>query len=178
MTRINNVDLEVVEKTGKEFKEDPHKARKTQVIEGEWLLEEGGPQFRSQISYERGETTFEADQPRNLGGGGQFPGPMHYCYCFYGLASCYTATFATMASQLGITLKKLATKVEADLNFARVFGLADDPVMEEVRVTLFVESDAPQEKLNQAEELAQKRCPVVYTLTNPVKLATKVKIVK
>lgn len=174
IARVNNVDMEALEKTGKEFKEDLNKARKTQVIEGEWLLEEGGPQFRAQVSYEGGKVTLEADQPTNLGGGGKYPGPMHYC--FYGLASCYTATFATMASQLGITLKKLATKVEAGVNLSRVFGLSDDPAMEEVRVTLFVESDAPEEKIKKAEELARQRCPVVYTLTNPVKLATKVEV--
>jgi len=119
MTRINNVNVEALEKAGKEFKEDPKKAKKTH---------------------------------------------------------CYTATFATVASQLGITLKKLATKVEAEVNFSRVFGLGDDPVIEEVRVTLFVESDVPEEKIREAEELARQRCPVVYTLTNPVKLTARAEL--
>ena len=101
MARINNVDVGVLEKVVEEFKADLSKAKKTKVIEGEWLLEEGSPQFRAEISYENGKTTFEADQPTNLGGGGNLPGPMHYC--FYGLASCYTATFATMAGMLGRT---------------------------------------------------------------------------
>lgn len=48
--------------------------------------------------------------------------------------------------------------------------------MEEVRVKLFVESDAPEEKIKQAEELALQRCPVVFTLRNPVKLLAKIEI--
>ncbi|MEK6583913.1 MAG: OsmC family protein [Nitrospirota bacterium] len=174
MGRINNVDLSKVMEFGEQIKNDPDKAKRTQVIEGEWLINEGGAQFRSAIKFEGGETVFEVDSPTFMGGGGKFPGPMHYC--FYGLASCYTATFATMAAMLGIELKKLTTRVEADVNFSRVFGLGDQPVMEEVRVILNVVSDAPEAKIKEAEELAIQRCPVVFTLKNPVKLTPSIKI--
>src|SRR3990172_11067041 len=153
---------------------DPSAARKTQGVEGEWILEEGNTQFVSRIKFEGGETEFKVDNPTFMGGSGSLPGPMHYC--FYGLASCYTGTFATMAAMLGIKLKKLTTKVEADVNFSRVFGLSDVPVMEEVRVILQVKSDAPEEKIKQAEELALQRCPVVFTLRNPVKLVPSLEI--
>jgi uncharacterized OsmC-like protein len=103
-----------------------------------------------------------------MGGSGSQPGPMHYC--FYGLASCYTGTFATMVAMFGIKLKKLTAKAEADINFAKVFGISDETIMEEVRVKLTVVSDDPIEKIKQAEELALQRCPVVFTLGNPVKL--------
>ena len=174
MGRINNVDLSKVMEFGEQIKNDPDKAKRTQVIEGEWLINEGGAQFRSAIKFEGGETVFEVDSPTFMGGGGKFPGPMHYC--FYGLASCYTATFATMAAMLGIELKKLTTRVEANVNFSRVFGLGDQPVMEEVRVILNVVSDAPEDKIREAEELAIQRCPVVFTLKNPVKLTPSIKI--
>jgi uncharacterized OsmC-like protein len=93
------------------------------------------------------------------------------------LASCYTGTFATMAAMLGIELKKLSTRVEADVNFSPVFGLNNDPVMEEVRVILNVESDAPEEKIMEAEKLALERCPVVFTLRNRIRLTAKLEIV-
>jgi uncharacterized OsmC-like protein len=174
MGRINNVDIDKVNQFGEQLKADPSKAKKTQVIEGEWLVTEGGAQFRSTINFEGGQTVFEVDSPTFMGGGGKLPGPMHYC--FYGLASCYTATFATMASMLGIELKRLTTRVEADVNFSRVFGISDAPVMEEVRVTLYVVSNAPEEKIREAEGLAIQRCPVVFTLKNPVKLTPYLKI--
>jgi len=168
MAMINNVDIDKIKAFGEQLKIEPTKARKTQVIEGEWLIKEGGPQFKSKINFEGGQITFEADNPTFMGGSGRFPGPMHYC--FFGLASCYTGTFATMAAILGIELQKLTTRVEADVNFSQVFGAGDQPIMEEVRVILQVVSDAPEKKIKEAEALALQRCPVVFTLRNPVKL--------
>ena len=176
MARINNVDVKKVEEFAEQIKSDSSKARKTQVIEGEWLVKEGKTQFQGNVKFEGGETTFEVDNPTFMGGGGNLPGPMHYC--FFGLASCYTGTFATMAAMLGIELKAVTTRVEADVNFSRVFGITDEPVMEEVRVVLNVVSDAPEEKIKEAESLALQRCPVVYTLKNPVKLTPKLEIVR
>jgi uncharacterized OsmC-like protein len=174
MSNINNVNVEGVKSFETQIKNDLASARKTQVIEGEWILEEGNKQFLSRIKFEGGETEFMVDNPTFMGGSGSLPGPMHYC--FYGLASCYTGTFATMAAMLGIKLKKLTTKVEADLNFSKVFGISDEPIIEEVRVKLTVVSDAPEEKIKQAEELALQRCPVVFTLRNPVKLVPSIEI--
>ena len=176
MARINNVDVKKVEEFAEQIKSDSSKARKTQVIEGEWLVKEGKTQFQGNVKFEGGETTFEVDNPTFMGGGGNLPGPMHFC--FFGLASCYTGTFATMAAMLGIELKRVTTRVEADVNFSRVFGINDQPVMEEVRVILNVVSDAPEEKIKEAEALALQRCPVVYTLKNPVKLTAKLEIVR
>jgi uncharacterized OsmC-like protein len=176
MKRLNNVDLEKVQTFGEEIKKNPAKARRTQVLEGEWIVKEGQVQFHSPIQFEGGKTTFEADNPTFMGGGGSLPGPMHYC--FFGLASCYTGVFATIAAMLGIELKQVKTRVEADLNFSRMVGLGDEPPMEEVRVKLTVVSDAPPEKIKEAEKLAQQRCPVVYTMRNIVKLTPTLEIIK
>jgi len=176
MNRINNVNLENLQAFERQIKNDPSMAKRTQVIEGEWILEESNTQFVSRIKFENGETEFKVDNPTFMGGGGTLPGPMHYC--FFGLASCYTGTFATIAAMLGLKLKKLQIKVEANLNFSKVFGLSDEPIMEEVRVILTVVSDEPEEKIKQAEELALQRCPVVFTLKNPVKLVPTLEISK
>ncbi|HMN50031.1 MAG TPA: OsmC family protein [Ignavibacteriaceae bacterium] len=144
MNKINNVNIEGVKAFEEKIMNDFSLARKTQGVEGEWILEEGNTQFVSKIKFEGGETEFKVDNPTFMGGSCSLPGPMHYC--FYGLASCYTGTFATMAAMLGIKLKKLTTKVEADVNFSKVFGISEEPIMEEVRVKLIVVSDAPEEK--------------------------------
>ncbi len=176
MSRINNVDVAKAKEFGEQIASDLSKAKKTQVVEGEWLVKEGNTQFQANIKFEGGQTTFNLDNPTFMGGGGTLPGPLHYC--FFGLASCYTSTFATMAAMMGIELKKLQTRVEADVNFSKVFGVNDDPIMEEVRVTLKVVSDAPEDKIKEAESLALQRCPVVYTLKNPVRLTPKLEIVR
>jgi uncharacterized OsmC-like protein len=174
MSRFNNVDINKVQSFEEQIKSNHKMAQKTQVIEGKWNVDEDKVQFQSNITFEGGETVFKVDNPTFMGGGGSLPGPMHYC--FFGLASCYTGTFATMAAMLGIKLKKLTIRVEADVNFSRVFGISDNPTIEQVRVKLHVESDAPKEKIKQAEELALQRCPVVFTLKNPVKLIADIEI--
>jgi uncharacterized OsmC-like protein len=174
MARTDNVNLDGMNGFEKQISSDASKARKTQVIEGEWILTEGGPQFKSTIKFEGGQTVFETDNPTFMGGNGTMPGPMHYC--FFGLASCYTGVFASQAAALGIELKSLKVRVEADINFSRVFGINEDPIMEEIRVILQVVSDAPEEKIWEAEALAVERCPVVYTLSNKILLLPTLEI--
>lgn len=176
MTTLNNVNVDRLEQVIKDAETDKSKVKRSQKIEGEWLLEESGPQFRAEVSFEGGKIVMEADQPKNLGGGGTRPGPLHYC--FFGLVSCYTATFATMASMLGIKLSKLSARLEGNLNFSRVFGLSQEPVMEKIHLTLEVESDAPREKLEEVEKLAYERCPAVFALTEQVVLNTSLEIKK
>ena len=176
MAILNNVNVGMLEQVVKEAKTDRSKVKRTQKIEGEWLLEEGGPQFKAEINFEGGKIIMESDQPKNLGGGGTRPGPLHYC--FFGLVSCYTATYATVAGQMGIKLRKLTAKLEGNLNFSRVFGLSREPIMEEIRITLHVESDAPREKLQEIEKLAYERCPAVFALTEKVKLNTSLEVKK
>ncbi len=130
MVIMNNVNASALEQVVKEAETDKSKVKRSQKIEGEWLLEEGGPQFRAEINFEGGKITMESDQPTNLGGGGTRPGPLHYC--FFGLVSCYTATFAAMASMMGVELKKLSARLESNLDFSRVFGLSQAPVMEKI----------------------------------------------
>ncbi len=176
MTILNNVNAGRLEQVIREAETDKSKVKRTQKVNGEWLLDEGSPQFRAEVNFEGGKIIMESDQPTNLGGGGTRPGPLHYC--FFGLASCYTATFAAMASMMGIELKRLTAKLEGDLNFSRVFGLSTEPVMERVRIALQVESDASQEKLEEVEKLTYERCPAVFALTEQVKLKTSLEVKK
>lgn len=174
MTILNNVNAGRLEQIIKEAETDKSKVKRSQKIEGEWLLEEGGPQFRAEINFEGGKIIMESDQPTNLGGGGTRPGPLHYC--FFGLVSCYTTTFATVASTMGVELKKLTARLESNLNFSRAFGLSQEPVIEKIHITLEVESEAPREKLEEIERLAYERCPAVYALSTPVNLNTSLEV--
>ena len=170
---LNNVNVEKLKVTIADVQKDLAKAKKTNKVEGEWNLA-GGAQFKAEVSFENGKITLEADQPGFLGGGGTKPGPM--IYCLYGSASCYVATFATMAAMEGIALKKLKVIAESNIDFSKVFGLSDNPIAEKVKFTLFVESDAPKDKIKELEELSRQRCPAVYCLTNPIPLETELKI--
>ncbi|MBI5344222.1 MAG: OsmC family peroxiredoxin, partial [Deltaproteobacteria bacterium] len=102
--RLNNINVDRVNGTALEFKNNIAKAKKVNKVEGEWNLNQGA-QFRAVVMFENGKVTLEADQPTFLGGGGTQPGPM--IYCLYGSAACYVATFATLCALEGVQLKKL-----------------------------------------------------------------------
>ena len=171
--KLNNVDVEKVKGTAAAITAEPEKAKKVIKIEGAWNLAEGA-QFSATLSYEGGKVTFEADQPTFLGGGGTAPGPM--LYCLYGSASCYVATYATVAASEGVTLTSLKVTAESYVDFSRAMGIGDNPIAEKVKFTLDVIGDADEAKLKELEVLAAERCPAVYCLTNPIPLETELKI--
>ncbi|MBI4494343.1 MAG: OsmC family protein [Chloroflexi bacterium] len=168
MDKVHNVDLAALEKTVDAARADASKARRTQRVEGVWNLDPSQPQFAAEVSFDGQTARLEADQPTWLGGGGRRPGPMQYA--LFGLASCFTATFATVAAQQGVALERVQTSAEFELNFSKVFGLADLPVVEEVRVRLAVESPAPRADIEAVLREAEIRCPASYCLTNPIRL--------
>jgi uncharacterized OsmC-like protein len=171
--KLNNVDTARLNQTVEAVKADPVRAKKINRVEGMWNLEAGKPQFTARLNYEGGQMTLEADQPTGQGGGGTRPGPM--LYCLYGLASCYTATFATVAAMMGVELKRLEVTVESHVNFASVFGLSEEPIIEGVGITLSVESEAPEEKIMEIEALAAQRCPGVFCMANAIPFETRLK---
>jgi len=156
-------------------KKDSTKAKITPKVTGRWIFEDGQPQFRSVMDIEGKQFTVDADMPTKLGGWGTRPGPLHYC--LYGLASCYAYTFAAMASMEGVTLKRLELEAESHVDLSKVLGLSDNPIVEEVRWKVKVSSDAPKDKIEKLKNLAEERCPAVYCLTKPVKLAIDLEIV-
>jgi len=170
---LNNVNLERLNQTVEEAKADTAKAKRVTRVEGHWNMEEGRPQFTGVLKYESGQVTVDADQPTAMGGGGRLPGPLHYC--MYGLAACYAATFASMAAMMGVPLRKLEAVAEGHFNFSRVFGLSEAPALEQVHVTLTVDADADQSKLDELEALARQRCPAVYVLSHEVPLIAEVR---
>lgn len=171
MSNRNNVNLDAVTRTAQAIQQDPGKGKKTNRVEGAWNLG-AGPQFSAEIAFEGGTMLVEADQPSAQGGSGARPGPIHYC--LFGLASCFAATFATVAASEGVDLEELRIAVESDMNMARGFALSDAPAVEETRVTITVRAEAPREAVERVARLAEERCPAVFCLTNPVKLVSAV----
>ena len=50
-----------------EIQADPKQAKFTARIEGDWLFEEGGPQFRSTVKVKDGTYTMESSHPNFAG---------------------------------------------------------------------------------------------------------------
>lgn len=172
---IYRVELKKLRDTIENVKKNPDESKRVTKIEGKWNIDESnGPQFEAEIVFEKGKMNFEMTQPTFLGGNGTRPGPMHYC--LFGLASCYAATFATVAAMEDFPLDGLKIIAENRIDFSKVLGLSNNPPVEAVKITAVVKTDAPESEIKRIEKLAKERCPVVFCLTNPIKLETELEI--
>lgn len=168
---LNNINTEAAGTFMEEAKNHPEVAKKSKRVEGEWVFEEGKPQFKAVLAYKEGERVLESDFAPFMGGKGLAPDPIQYC--LYGMAACFAGTFVSLATMEGVALRRLKIVVKNKVDLTRTFGLSSNPVVEGVELTLEVESDATREKLKEIESLAKERCPGVYCLVNPIPLTTR-----
>lgn len=166
---LNRIDLDGFKKVQEEYRKDRSKCKKTLEVKGRWRLDVGyGPQFETIMKTERaGEITVQTDETIILGGGGTAVHPVHYC--MVGFCGCFSAAFAKWAAMAGIELKKLDIRIVADIDLTTGFGIEDEiPAVENYTLEIFVESDAPMEKLNEVLEATKKRCFCMYCITTPI----------
>ena len=168
---INNIDLEKIQNTSENGRKNKESLRKPVKLEGEWNLFdiEKGYQFRTELSYEKGKEVIEIDSPSFLGGNGNRLGPM--AYCIAGITSCFIATFATIASSQGITLSKLNVKSECNINFAKTFDIADEPITEGINFEIDAKSEnADNQKLQEILAIAEEKCPAMYSMRHVIRV--------
>jgi uncharacterized OsmC-like protein len=168
---INNIDLEKIHNTAENGRKNQQSLRKPVKLEGEWNLFDidKGYQFRTELSYEKGKEVIEIDSPSFLGGNGNRLGPM--AYCIAGITSCFIATFVTIASSHGITLNKLKVKSECNINFAKTFDIADEPITEGINFEIDAQSqNADNLKLQEILAIAEEKCPAMYSMQHVIRV--------
>ena len=167
--KVNNVDIERASAFIEEVKTDSTKAIKTKRIEGEWVFDEGRPQFRAVVQHGEQSSAVEADGPIITGGSALKPDPVQYC--LFGLAACFAQTFAGIAAERGVVLKKLRVAAENKINLAKSLGLGNQPIVENAKFSVEVSAESGNTaKLEELKQLALERCPGVFCLTNPIRL--------
>jgi len=91
------------------------------------------------------------------------------------LVACAGVTLKAVATALEIPLARGAVSAEGDLDFRGTLGVAKDaPVgFARIRLSFQVETDAPQDKLDQLLKLTERYCVVYQTIRNgpPVDVA-------
>jgi uncharacterized OsmC-like protein len=165
---MRNVNLESVKKFIDDSKKDPSLLKRKMKVEVIWENDENLPQMYSQLEFPKGKVKVECDGAPFAGGGGRAPNPVQFC--LFGMASCFLGTFSGVAAEMNLNIKSIKVIAENEINLKRPLGLSDDPVVDKIKLTLLVESDEPKEKIEKAKELAEKRCPAVYCITNPIPL--------
>jgi uncharacterized OsmC-like protein len=73
----------------------------------------------------------------------------------------------------GIALSKLSVEAEGHIDFSKVFGLSENPIVEGVNFTVTVASNASQEQIEHVRRLAEERCPALYCLTQSINVTTE-----
>ena len=86
------------------------------------------------------------------------------------LVACAGVTLKAVATALEIPLKSGTVTAEGDLDFRGTLGVAKDaPVgFAAIRLAFVVDSDAPQEKLDQLLKLTERYCVVYQTIRSGV----------
>ncbi len=90
------------------------------------------------------------------------------------LVACAGVTLKAVATALEIDLRHGAVKAEGDLDFRGTLGVDKTaPVgFRNIRLSFEVDTDAPQEKIDQLLKLTERYCVVFQTLNNKPELST------
>ncbi len=91
------------------------------------------------------------------------------------LVACAGVTLKAVATALAIPLRAGRLSAEGDLDFRGTLGVAKEaPVgFAQIRLTFEVETDAPQEKLDQLLKLTERYCVVYQTIKGGVPVELK-----
>jgi uncharacterized OsmC-like protein len=84
------------------------------------------------------------------------------------LVACAGVTLKAVATALDIPLKSGSVAAEGDLDFRGTLGVAKDaPVgFGQIRLRFHLDTDAPQDKLDQLLKLTERYCVVYQTIRN------------
>ena len=174
---INNIDLDKIQNTIDNGKKERQFVRKPVKLHGEWNLDPNSEyQFKTELTYEKGKQTIEIDSPSFLGGNGNRVGPMGYCIA--GITSCFIATFVSVASNQGIIFNKLNVDAECNINFAKTFDIADEPITESINFFIDAKSEdkiIDKQKLEELVRMAEERCPAIYSMSHIIKVKAQIK---
>lgn len=125
-----------------------------------------------------GKWKFSADMPEGIGGNNTAPTPGVYGRA--ALGSCLAIGYMMKAAELGITVKNLEVEVKADYDDGALLGTADKnipPGYLEVRYTITIETDAPEEKIMQMLDDGDEHSPYLDVFSRAQKCVRKINIV-
>ena len=110
--------------------------------------------------------TYDADHPAVLVGSNQGPTPVEFL--LHAIAACLTAGVANIAAVRGITLRRVSSTVEGDIDLLGILGLSDEVRngYRQIRVRFEIEGDASPQELAALVERSRGRSAVYDVLAN------------
>ncbi|MDR4513005.1 MAG: OsmC family protein [Nitrososphaeraceae archaeon] len=170
---VNGVNVTKLFETVGVIKEKPQIAKFNFRAKGKWIDGAHGKTTINEFdgacqTFKRSQPyVFEKDEPPVLLGKDRGANPVEYV--FAALDGCLTTSLIYHAAARGIKIDEVETSLSGDIDLHGFLGL-DDNVRngyEKIKVTFKIKSDAPEEKLQELVELAQKRSPVFDIVSHP-----------
>ena len=118
--------------------------------------------------------TYDADHPEVLVGTNN--GPTAVVFLLHAIAACLTSGIGNIAAARGITLYRVRSTVEGDIDLMGILGLSDSVRngYQQIRVNFEIEGDASPERLAALVEQSRKRSAVYDVLTNGTDVVVEV----
>ena len=177
----NGVDTEKLFATLDLIKAEPELAKFQFRATNRWL---GGAHNRSTIKefYAAGgedtsrgeEFEIDAGEPAILLGTDTGPNPAEYL--LHALAACLTTSIVYVAAARKVELTSVKSTLTGDMDVRGALGVDEEPRngFERITASFRVTGNAPEEKLREVVERAQKRSAVYDMVTNGVPVAVEV----
>jgi uncharacterized OsmC-like protein len=125
---------------------------------------------------QEGGWKFFADMPESIGGNAQAPRPGVYGRA--ALGSCLAIGYMMMAAKMNIEISSLEVEVQTDYDDGGLLGTADIlPGYSEVRYTVSIESEAPQEDILEMIDDADDHSPYLDIFISGQNCKREVRIV-
>jgi uncharacterized OsmC-like protein len=100
---------------------------------------------------------------------------MAYCVVA-GITSCFIATFASVAASQTVKLTKLRVNAECNMNFAKTFDVADEPMTEGINFQIDTQAEnSDKQRLQEILRMAEERCPAMYSMSHVIKVNAEIK---
>jgi len=172
---VNGLDVQAAQETVEGLKADASLAKFQFRARNTWV---NGGENRSTIRdfYGAGReddsrmTDFEFvnGEPPILLGNNEGANPVEFL--LHGLAGCVTTTLILHATMRGITIRKLSTELDGDIDLYGLLGLDPNvsPGYQEIRIRMKIEADCSDEELEDLLATAKAHSPVCNTVCRPV----------
>jgi uncharacterized OsmC-like protein len=110
--------------------------------------------------------TYDADHPTVLVGNNHGPTPVEFL--LHAIAACLTSGLANIASARGVTLHRVRSTVEGDIDLLGILGLSDTVRngYRQIKVSFEIEGDASADVLASLVDQSRRRSAVYDVLVN------------
>ncbi|WP_292521693.1 OsmC family protein [Methanoculleus sp.] len=156
----NGVDMERVNALVRGMREEPAVGERTLSALTSW---NGGAHTTTIVR----NFAVPADEPAALGGTDRGPSPTELMLT--GLSACIAVGIAYSAAEDGIEVNLIEIDVAGDLDLGGFFETGDTrPGLDEIRLTVRVDADAPREKIEELVDHGYRRSPVAASLAERI----------